>query len=549
MLTAASKKQSKSAKTLQSRGNKFSVTINSADDDPHGDHLKERSIPDIERLVKSGDVTYAIGSWETGEQERLHLQCCLHLKDWQRCSWVGARVYRSYVEVQKGTDDQMIKYCCDPDKPGFISKAFEFGARSKSAQGKRSDIDNCNEAIDVGELTSMEEVNNRFPGIAARYTNWVNWRLELAESKRGCVGRYQSTYQPYVWQHWLYRHLTEHMPTERKILFVVDRTGRSGKSRFVDEFAANPTFNSQLLRPSKSNDMANALNVSNDVLFVDIPRKKEEYVSHVYEFLEAVKDGKVFSPKFHSRMKVIRPCHVVVFMNFDVQDGTHSETNSRGEIVQIPPAYTYDRYAIWELSAKNRCVEFDETNPKHTKCPPFKTFDSNFHPRVWNPFEEGVSKPWNSINDVLIREPMARESQEDSQWSVAESPPLPVQPEGWGYRMSSESSKPLVGGQAADPVVPEWIVSWKLHRLRWEQCDSDYAKICRKLAGVGESLRPSTFRRMAAHEEVKLLAKKEHHRDRAKSATFFGKKRDHALYWRKHDDMVEENRRKRARLN
>jgi len=47
---------------------------------------------------------------------------------------------------------------------------------------------------------------------------------------------------------------------------------------------------------------------------MDAPRSKQgEYIQ--YDFLEEVKNGRVFCPKYESRMKRLGKCHVVVMMN------------------------------------------------------------------------------------------------------------------------------------------------------------------------------------------------------------------------------------------
>jgi len=46
---------------------------------------------------------------------------------------------------------------------------------------------------------------------------------------------------------------------------------------------------------------------------MDCPKSRTEMLQ--YDFVEAVKNGMVFSPKYESRMKFLPPYHVVVFMN------------------------------------------------------------------------------------------------------------------------------------------------------------------------------------------------------------------------------------------
>lgn len=65
--------------------------------------------------------------------------------------------------------------------------------------------------------------------------------------------------------------------------------------------------------PGKAADMAYEYNPNTKILCVDIPRSKIE--TFQYSFLEAVKNGRVFSPKYESTTIRFNPPHVLVFMN------------------------------------------------------------------------------------------------------------------------------------------------------------------------------------------------------------------------------------------
>jgi hypothetical protein len=51
------------------------------------------------------------------------------------------------------------------------------------------------------------------------------------------------------------------------------------------------------------------------ILVVDVSRSSSEFLN--YQFLEDVKDGRVFSPKYESYTKRFKSPHVVVMMNSD----------------------------------------------------------------------------------------------------------------------------------------------------------------------------------------------------------------------------------------
>lgn len=72
--------------------------------------------------------------------------------------------------------------------------------------------------------------------------------------------------------------------------------------------------NSQIIVPGKKADMAYVVMESSRVFFFDCPRSKQgDFIQ--YDFLEEVKNGYIFSPKYESRIKKLATPHIVVLMN------------------------------------------------------------------------------------------------------------------------------------------------------------------------------------------------------------------------------------------
>jgi hypothetical protein len=139
-----------------------------------------------------------------------------------------------------------------------------------------------------------------------------------------------------VWQSRLWHDL-ERNPDDRKVVFVVDQIGNSGKSWFAKYvLQLKGADKVQIIRPGKSQDMAYALRSEISILFVDSPRSKSEFLQ--YDFFEAVKDGMVFNSKYESRVKFFMGgVHVVVLMN------EHPKMD----------ALSADRYDVRVLSAED----------------------------------------------------------------------------------------------------------------------------------------------------------------------------------------------------
>lgn len=125
-----------------------------------------------------------------------------------------------------------------------------------------------------------------------------------------------------------YTHLSsilEETPTraDRRIHIVVDHVGNAAKSTFCRQLEAKYPRRTIVLKPGKDADLAFCLRTmlssktAATVVCYDMPRSKadgdKDYSS--YYFLECLKDGIVFSPKYESNQLPIQPIHVVVFRN------------------------------------------------------------------------------------------------------------------------------------------------------------------------------------------------------------------------------------------
>lgn len=391
-------------------GTKWCFTINSEETDPEGLRLQV-PIGQIQELFDHGAIVYAIGSFERGgNSQRLHVQGWLKLARSQRGTYLGSRIDRIHYEKQRAKNDaDAIDYAHNPEKTGWIAKAFEFGDRPTTAPGKRNDLIEVDELISAGALTSFREVNDHNPTVAARNPSWVQWRLEeyAKDLNVSRPSRYPAEYRPFVWQHWMSRYLTELPPDDRKVIFVCDKVGHAGKTRFIREFKrANRETRVQTLGPGKLTDLASAVDVLNDVLFMDIPRSNVEHVNHIWGFLEKVKDGNIFAGKYVSREKDLKVCHVVVFMNDEAPYGQTSrevkgpwnQVRERYDVVDEfdKPVFTHERYAIWNICAQHLQVWGTNDHLWHRECPPFLSFDENFKKVPYHPpFVPGTGPEFN----------------------------------------------------------------------------------------------------------------------------------------------------------
>lgn len=254
---------------------------------------------------EANDIEYIVYGRETGESGTFHLQGFVHfggpiLNSELATNGPAQRLFQAHWtkarRVRKARD-----YCL---KDGNYTEHGSFCMR----QGRRTDLDEFKAAAEAGTIVTAREARKQFSEVAARYPRFVESYIndhrqepQLAE------------HEMYPWQRALHDLLTNKPPDPRQVIFVVDITGNTGKSWFAKKVAVTEGVRAQYMTPGKVPDMSYALQEDTNVLLMDCPRSRVELFQ--YDFIEYVKNGLVFSTKYESRMKHLKPCHVVVFMN------------------------------------------------------------------------------------------------------------------------------------------------------------------------------------------------------------------------------------------
>lgn len=255
----------------------------------------------VERLLSLQSIAaYLIFGREVGEQGTPHLQGFVSFPSRKGLQTVSGYLGGAHCSIAKYISAS-IKYC---KKEGNFTEIGE--PPGDKRQGKRSDLEAFKEDVKDGmtDLAVLMEVHSgpmaRYPRFCERYV-----RMNIPGPK-------VSKHPLRMWQKELTDKLKE-PPEDRTIVFLVDLEGNSGKSWFMNRYCED-NQNCQILLPGKKADMALALNEDLRVLFVDAPRSKQgDFIQ--YDFLEEVKNGRIFSSKYDSRMKVFKVPHVVVAMN------------------------------------------------------------------------------------------------------------------------------------------------------------------------------------------------------------------------------------------
>lgn len=261
--------------------------------------LNNYTSDDIERIHASREkYEYCIYGKEVGESGTPHLQGFVTFKSRVRRNYCIETIGQAHFSVARNVEHS-IHYC---KKEGDYC---EIGAKSEN-QGQRSDLKAFKKAVTEGTV-DMKSLRENFSEICAKYPKFVQDYLQDHRPKKTVP-----FFPLRPWQQALYDNL-KLPPDDRKIYFIVDLLGNSGKSWFAHYYCMLHE-KAQVLLPGKKADMIYALNPDVRVLFIDAPRSKQgDFIQ--YDFLEEVKNGYIFSPKYESQVKTMSPCHVVIFMN------------------------------------------------------------------------------------------------------------------------------------------------------------------------------------------------------------------------------------------
>lgn len=254
---------------------------------------------DVDRLSSQLDgVGYLIFGRETGDSGTPHLQGTVCFQSRKRLAQVVAIIGQSHCTVTRFLS-QSIEYC---KKDGDFT---ETGVPPQGS-GERSDLEEFKASVKEG-VTTMAELRELHSAVCASYPRFVKDYIQ--DNKEEILVEVHPLRD---WQQTLFSQLVL-TPDKREIKFIVDITGNQGKSWFA-RYYQDRHSNTQIVVPGKKADMAYIIDPDCKVFFFDCPRSKQgDYIQ--YDFLEELKNGYIFSPKYESAIKKLHTPHVVVLMN------------------------------------------------------------------------------------------------------------------------------------------------------------------------------------------------------------------------------------------
>lgn len=233
----------------------------------------------------------------------------------------------AHFEIMKGTIQQNIAYVTKSTSADPSYPPRSWGVLPQDRQGARSDLLQVVETIQSAVAAAGGNVR---PDLVLRAVA-AEHPVELIKYTRG-IREFVSilSLAPelpplpslFPWQSMLLQCL-QLEPNDRTIIWHTDLKGNAGKSTFVNFYLATYPDDSIVLS-GKVADMAYAYN-GQRVAFFDVTRTQVDLLDHLMSFAESLKNGRIFSTKYESRLKRFRPPHVVFFANVACPPGKWSE--------------------------------------------------------------------------------------------------------------------------------------------------------------------------------------------------------------------------------
>lgn len=255
---------------------------------------------DVDRLATPNDeIAYLIFGKEVGASGTPHLQGTVCFRSRKRRNQVLTLIGQCHCTVTRFLQ-QSIDYCKKDED------FTEIGDTPSCKKGERSDIEEFKQSVKEG-VTCIKELRELHSSVCATFPRFVTDYIEDNQEEVRV-----ETHQLRPWQADL-NQILNRAPDKREIIFVIDINGNQGKSWFARYYCDNHD-NAQIIVPGKKADMAYVANASNKVFFFDCPRSKQgDFIQ--YDFLEEMKNGYFFSPKYESKIKKLKTPHIVVLMN------------------------------------------------------------------------------------------------------------------------------------------------------------------------------------------------------------------------------------------
>jgi len=266
-----------------------------------------------QRLIDNGECSYAIVCKEVAPTTGTpHLHGFFIFRVNKRQGAVKRILGdRANLQLVRGSNQQVGRYI---RKDGDFTEA---GEPPEEEQGRRTDLEHFIDWADA--FTEREGRPPESPDIAKQqpsaYVKWPRFtRLCKLRAKRSLfpVPEELKEWQDEVMQ------IFDDPADDRSVLFVVGERGGEGKTTMCNVIENKYPERTQVLSVTKRENLAYMVRESCDIFVFNVARGDMEFLS--YKLLEELKDRRVTSGKYDSRMKVLQKKPYVIILSNEYPD-------------------------------------------------------------------------------------------------------------------------------------------------------------------------------------------------------------------------------------
>lgn len=210
----------------------------------------------------------------------------------------------THVEIMRGTwernkeycskDGELLTYGVMPTQGGALSQAERWESARKAAKEGR--MDDIPADLGIKYRRAFQEVRAEEAARLAR----ISWEKQAPDK---LIKDWQQEVHSYCME----------TPRDREILWIIDPVGGAGKTSFCDYMTKIYPERVQIFGPGNFGDLAYMLDVKRNIFLIDLPKCTGERMS--WDFIEALKNGRVISKKYESCEKLFARPVVVVLSN------------------------------------------------------------------------------------------------------------------------------------------------------------------------------------------------------------------------------------------